>query len=39
VSTVLEGPGRNADVWTMTGVLETVSLERWNVLLGDLAGR
>jgi uncharacterized protein YciI len=27
------------DVWTSTGMLETVSLERWNVLLGDLTGR
>jgi uncharacterized protein YciI len=28
-----------ADVWTTMGVLETVSVERWNVLLGDLGGR
>jgi len=27
------------DVWTTMGVLETVSVERWNVLLGDLSGR
>jgi uncharacterized protein YciI len=27
------------DVWTSTGMLETVSVERWNVLLGDLTGR
>lgn len=27
------------DIWTQTGTLSTVSLERWNVLLGDLAGR
>jgi uncharacterized protein YciI len=29
----------DADVWTSMGVLETVSVERWNVLLGDLRGR
>jgi uncharacterized protein YciI len=28
-----------ADIWTSTGMLETVSLERWTVLLGDLTGR
>jgi uncharacterized protein YciI len=27
------------DIWTQTGTLTTVSLERWNVLLGDLSGR
>ena len=27
------------DIWTQTGTLSTVSLERWDVLLGDLAGR
>jgi uncharacterized protein YciI len=27
------------DIWTQTGTLSTVSLERWNVLLGDLSGR
>lgn len=27
------------DIWTQTGTLSTVSLERWNVLLGDLTGR
>ena len=27
------------DPWTPMGVLETVSVERWNVLLGDLVGR
>jgi hypothetical protein len=27
------------DIWTQTGTLSTVSLERWNVLLGDLPGR
>jgi uncharacterized protein len=29
----------DADPWTPMGVLETVSVERWSVLLGDLAGR
>jgi uncharacterized protein YciI len=29
----------DADPWTPMGVLETVSVERWNVLLGDLTGR
>jgi uncharacterized protein YciI len=28
-----------ADPWTPMGVLDTVSVERWNVLLGDLSGR
>ena len=28
-----------ADPWTSMGMLETVSVERWNVLLGDLTGR
>ena len=27
------------DIWTQAGTLTTVSLERWNVLLGDLSGR
>ena len=27
------------DPWTPMGMLETVSVERWNVLLGDLSGR
>jgi uncharacterized protein YciI len=27
------------DPWTPMGMLETVSLERWNVLLGALSGR
>ncbi len=27
------------DVWTRMGVLSTVSVERWNVLLGELSGR
>jgi uncharacterized protein YciI len=27
------------DIWTQTGTLTTVSLERWNVLLGDPSGR
>jgi uncharacterized protein YciI len=27
------------DIWTQTGTLTTVSLERWDVLLGDLSGR
>jgi hypothetical protein len=27
------------DIWTQTGTLSTVSLERWNVLLGELSGR
>ena len=27
------------DVWTGIGVLSTVSVERWNVLLGELSGR
>ncbi len=27
------------DNWTQTGTLSTVSLERWNVLLGALSGR
>ncbi len=27
------------DIWTQTGTLSTVSLERWNVLLGDLTDR
>jgi uncharacterized protein YciI len=29
----------DADPWTPMRVLETVSVERWNVLLGDLRGR
>ncbi|HTP18186.1 MAG TPA: YciI family protein [Solirubrobacteraceae bacterium] len=29
----------DADPWTRMGVLETVSVERWTVLLGDLTGR
>jgi uncharacterized protein YciI len=29
----------DADPWTPMGVLDTVSVERWNVLLGDLSGR
>ncbi len=28
-----------ADPWTPMRMLETVSVERWNVLLGDLTGR
>ena len=28
----------DADPWTPTGMLSTVSLERWNVLLGELSG-
>jgi len=27
------------DPWTPMGMLETVSVERWTVLLGDLSGR
>jgi uncharacterized protein YciI len=27
------------DPWTAMGVLSTVSIERWEVLLGDLSGR
>jgi uncharacterized protein len=27
------------DPWTAMGVLSTVSVERWEVLLGDLSGR
>ncbi len=27
------------DIWTQTGTLSTVSVERWNVLLGELSGR
>ena len=27
------------DIWTETGTLSTVSLERWSVLLGELSGR
>jgi uncharacterized protein YciI len=27
------------DIWTQTGTLSTVSLERWNVLLGEPGGR
>ena len=29
----------DADPWTPMGMLETVSLESWNVLLGSLSGR
>lgn len=29
----------DADPWTPMGMLETVSVERWHVLLGDLTGR
>lgn len=29
----------DADPWTAMGVLSTVSLEPWNVLLGELSGR
>jgi len=29
----------DADPWTDMGMLETVSVERWDVLLGDLADR
>ncbi|HUJ35947.1 MAG TPA: hypothetical protein VLW51_12100 [Solirubrobacteraceae bacterium] len=35
---VLAGP-LGADPWTRLGVLDTVSVERWDVLLGDLTGR
>ena len=27
------------DPWTPMGILETVSVERWNVLVGELTGR
>ncbi len=27
------------DIWTQTGTLSTVSLEPWNVLLGEFGGR
>jgi uncharacterized protein YciI len=27
------------DPWTAMGVLNTVSVERWNVLLGEISGR
>jgi len=29
----------DADPWTPMGMLETVSVEGWNVLLGELNGR